>query len=394
MESKIEIKMDSRSSLSTPGTTQKSLLHDMKKSILKVKTDSKSFIAKTPKTYPSGLNKSNLGKSNENIVKIESTNISTNTTSSKIGTESKTSVSINMKQSEESNKGSNKASSIKSSVSFLNTESKDDVSKETSSMNTSNSLSKPSTHVSSISMKVPIAMVKKVSITKKANSINPQNTTFNEALTRKEQTETNPSISKIFNKISQTSKNSRPYNFMARENAIVPNSLNGNFEENVAMIKLRKEDLVKFAQNIKEQEITNKDNLKKREETKNVIRRINTKEILELETPFIIDPPRLFCQDGYQYKKMKPIEETINAISSILDNHKNEIIEILKCCIEQGKQCSEILRVVLSALVEGDDCILAKLESNKVLQKEIMSELEKIINDIKKFQDIADLSNG
>ncbi|CRG96734.1 conserved Plasmodium protein, unknown function [Plasmodium gallinaceum] len=158
----------------------------------------------------------------------------------------------------------------------------------------------------------------------------------------------------------------------------VNNNKNSNIINN---LKLKKNDIVKRANMVvKKQKITT-DELLDANNIKN-LRRINTKELMSMDVPFKIDPPNLFCEYAYNISPVSPIEERIDMIYSILNNHKNEIITLLKLCIDNNKQCSEILKIILDALIEGEDSIVSKLNKNKPLQDEIIMELEQVLESV------------
>ncbi|CRG99397.1 conserved Plasmodium protein, unknown function [Plasmodium relictum] len=146
-------------------------------------------------------------------------------------------------------------------------------------------------------------------------------------------------------------------------------------------LKLKKNDLVKRADIIIKKQIITTDELLNADNLKS-LHRMNTKELMNMEIPFKLDPPNLFCENAYNISPLTPIEEKIDMVHSILNNHKNEIITLLNSCIDNNKQCSEMLKIVLDALIEGENSIASKLNKNKSLQNEIVTELEQILTSV------------
>lgn len=112
------------------------------------------------------------------------------------------------------------------------------------------------------------------------------------------------------------------------------------------------------------------------------IRRINTKELMNYESPFNTDAPSLFCENAYKISTLSPIENKLNAIRSILENKKDEITGIIKNCIENNQQVYSALKIMLDMLIEGDNCVLAKINHSETLKKEVEAELDNLINEL------------
>lgn len=152
----------------------------------------------------------------------------------------------------------------------------------------------------------------------------------------------------------------------------------------VSVIKQKKQELAQRSKYIKQKQKKDLEELLKKND--NVIRRTNTKEILKYESTFNTDAPPLFCENAYKISKLSPIENCIDAISSILEKQKNEAIPLLEICAKNGKITSNMINLILESLIEGDECVLNKLNKNKLLQEEILADLENVLKDVLNLQ--------
>lgn len=152
-----------------------------------------------------------------------------------------------------------------------------------------------------------------------------------------------------------------------------------NNTKTIDNIKARKTELLKKSHEIKTKHQQDVKQLLEQNEIP--MRRIFTKEILDYEASFITTAPPLFCEKAYNISKLPPIEEKINEINCIITAQKDKIMTLLKACIENGKQVSDMLKILLNALITGDNCVLAKLNQNKILQEEVLADLKKLLGE-------------
>lgn len=145
-------------------------------------------------------------------------------------------------------------------------------------------------------------------------------------------------------------------------------------------LKKKKQGLIQKSIDMKQKKKEDLQQLLK--EGRNGIRRINTKEIMNYESPFNTDAPSLFCENAYKISTLSPIENKINEIRSLLENQKDEITEIIKNCIENNQQVYRTLKTMLSMLIEGDECVLAKINHSESLKTEVVTELDNLINEL------------
>lgn len=147
-----------------------------------------------------------------------------------------------------------------------------------------------------------------------------------------------------------------------------------NTTDDVYAIQIKKKELI---QKLEDMKCTQKKNLEEVTQTNNkVIRRTKTKEIQEYECNFFTEAPPLFCENAYVIRPLPPLEPKLLKIKSILDTHKNEIIQLLKIWIENDKSCSDLMKKIMNALIEGDDSVLERLNGNKKLAEDILFHLK------------------
>lgn len=152
----------------------------------------------------------------------------------------------------------------------------------------------------------------------------------------------------------------------------------------VTLIKKKKLELTQRSKDIQQKHKQNMEELLNVNDS--VIRRINTKEILNHECTFNTDAPPLFCENAYNISKLSPIENSIDAISSIVGNKKDEAISLLKTCVKNGENMSNVINQILHSLNAGDGCIINTLNENKRLQEEVLADLENALKGVLNVQ--------
>lgn len=152
----------------------------------------------------------------------------------------------------------------------------------------------------------------------------------------------------------------------------------------VTLIKKKKLELTQRSKDIQQKYKQNMEELLNVNDS--VIRRINTKEILNHECTFNTDAPPLFCENAFNISKLSPIENSIDAISSIVGKKKDEAISLLKTCVKNGENMSNAINQILHSLNAGDGSIINTLNENKRLQEEVLADLENALKGVLNVQ--------